>query len=186
MSFLTNSAFQIRRSNDRYNDLQTVTGLFGSFSGSDFTADDCSAGFLCNKGDGIPSGGAYMTAAANGTAKLYACNTTDVQRLGAPNGNRYAVGVNTLGLGVPSGNKGAYTELLPGESYAFGPGNFSTLVTTANKYATVANGLLSGTSVEPSAADGYYFELDAEMGIDWFVEGNGNAYSRYNLIAKHA
>ena len=186
MSFINETAFQFRRTNDRYDDLQTVTGLYGSFSGSDFTGADCSAGFLCNKGDGIPSGGAYMTTAADGSAKLYACNTTDIQRLAATNGNKYAVGVNTLGLGVPADTKGAFTELKVGETYAFGPGNFSTLVTTTNKYATVTNGLLVGTSTEPTAGDGYYFELDTEMGIDNFTEGNGNVFARYNLMLKFA
>lgn len=184
MAFISNTAFQIRRSNDRYEDLQHRTGLYGSFSGSTFTPADCSAGFLCNIGDGIPAGGNYMTVAADGTNKLYACNTTDVQRLS--NGvNTWAVGVETLGLGIPAGEKNAFTEIREGETYAFGPGNFSTLVTTTDKYATVVNGLLVGSSTAPSAGDGWYFELDTEMGIDVFVEGKYNAFARYNLVAKY-
>lgn len=180
MAFTANTAFQIRRSNDRYEDLQHRTGLYGSFSGSDFTAADADAGLLCNIGDGIPSGGNYMALASDGSQKLYAANTTDVQRL--TNGtNKWAVGVETLGLGIPAGQKDDFTELVVGETYAFGPGNFSTLVTATNKYATVVNGKLSGTNVKPSAADGYFFELDTEMGIDFFVEANYNAFSRYNL-----
>ena len=180
MAFTANTAFQIRRSNDRYDDLQHRTGLYGSFSGSDFTAADADAGLLCNIGDGIPAGGNYMTLAADGTLPLYAANTTDVQRIAAGD-NKWAVGNKTLGLGIPAGVKDDFTELKVGETYAFGPGNFSTLVTTTNKYATVANGKLSGTSVKPSAADGYFFELDTEMGIDFFTEANYNAFSRYNL-----
>lgn len=185
MAFIANTAFQPRRWNNRYDDLQTVTGLFGSFSGSDFTAADCSAGFLCNKGAGIPEGGFYMTTAADGKGgALYACNTTDVQRLS--NGeNTWAVGVDTLGLGIPAGEKNAYPELKVGETYAFGPGNFSTLVTTTNKYATVANGLLVGTSTAPTAGDGYYFELDTELGIDNFVQGHWNEFARYNLVLRY-
>lgn len=185
MAFISSTAFEIRRSNDRYDDLQHRTGLYGSWSGSTFIEDDASAGLLCNIGDGIPAGGNYMTLASDGSAKLYAANTTDVQRLG--NGvNTWAVGVETLGLGIPAGQKDDFTEIKLGESYAFGPGNFSTLVTTTNKYATVANGLLSGTSTEPSAGDGWYFELDTEMGIDTFTEANYNAFSRYNLVARYA
>jgi hypothetical protein len=184
MAFIANTAFQIRRSNDRYEDLQHRTGLYGSFSDGTFTAADASAGLLCNIGDGIPAGGNYMTLAADGSDKLYAANPTDVQRL--TNGdNTYAVGVKTLGLGIPAGTKDAFLELREGESYAFGPGNFSTLVTTTNKYATVSNGLLVGTSTAPSAGDGWYFELDAEMGIDTFTEANYNAFARYNLVCKH-
>ena len=184
MAFTAQTAFQIRRSNDRYEDLQHRTGLYGSFSGSDFTAADADAGLLCNIGDGIPAGGNYMTLAADGSAKLYAANTTDVQRLS--NGtNKWAVGVNTLGLGIPAGQKDDFTELVVGETYAFGPGNFSTLVTTTNKYATVSDGKLVGTSSEPSAGDGYYFELDTEMGIDTFVEANYDAFARYNLVLRY-
>lgn len=185
MAFIANTAFQIRRSNDRYEDLQHRTGLFGSFSGSDFTAEDASAGLLCNIGDGIPAGGNYMTVAADGSKKLYAVNPTDVQRL-AKGDKLWAVGIETLGLGIPAGEKDAFLELREGESYAFGPGNFSTLVTTTNKYATVSDGLLVGTSTEPSAGDGFYFELDTEMGIDAFVEANYNAFDRYNLVLKFA
>lgn len=180
MAFTASTAFQIRRSNDRYDDLQHRTGLYGSFSGSDFITADADAGLLCNLGDGIPAGGNYMTLAADGTGKLYAANTTDVQRL--TNGdNTWAVGIETLGLGIPAGEKNCFTELKVGETYAFGPGNFSTIVTTTNKYATVSNGYLVGSSSQPSAADGYYFELDTEMGIDTFTEANYNAFSRYNL-----
>lgn len=183
MAFIAETAFQIRRSNDRYDDLQHRTGLYGSFSGGTFTPADASAGLLCNIGDGIPAGGNYMTLAADGAAKLYAANTTDVQRL--TNGDHtWAVGVETLGLGIPAGEKNDFTELKVGETYAFGPGNFSTLVTTTDKYARVSDGLLVGTDSAP--ASGYYFELDTEMGIDAFVEANYNAFSRYNLVLREA
>lgn len=184
MAYIASTAFQPRRWNNRYDDLQTITGLYGSWSGSTFTPDDASAGLLCNKGDGIPAGGAYMTLASDGSAKLYAANTTDVQRLSA-NGKTWAVGIETLGLGIPAGEKNAFTEIKDGETYAFGPGNFSTVVTAENKYATVSGGLLVGASSLASNFAGWYFELDAELGIDFFVEANYNAYSRYNLIAHH-
>lgn len=185
MAFTASTAFQIRRSNDRYEDLQHRTGLYGSFSGSTFTAADADAGLLCNIGDGIPAGGNYMLLASDGSQKLYAANPTDVQRLS--NGtNKWAVGVNTLGLGIPAGVKDAFLELREGETYAFGPGNFSTIVTTTNKYATVSNGYLVGASSLASDFTGYYFELDTEMGIDTFVEANYDAFSRYNLVVRKA
>ena len=182
MSYISNTAFQIRRSNDRYDDLQHRTGLFGSWSGASFITEDASAGLLCNLGDGIPEGGNYMTVAADGTAKLYAANTTYVQMLS--NGvNTWTDGVETLGLGIPAGRKDTFAEIKVGETYAFGPGNFTTLATTTNKYATVANGLLGASSSMPSAADGYFFEIDTELGIDNFVEANYNAFGRYNMVA---
>lgn len=177
-------AFQNRRWNNRHDDLQTLTGLYGSFSGSEFIPAACEAGFLCNKGDGIPAGGFYFGTASDGSAKLYACDPTDVERLSDAS-NTWAVGCETLGLGLPSNRKGPFTEIKIGETYAFGPSNFATLVTASDKYATVSDGLLVGTSDAPSAGDGWYFELDTEMGIDFFVEGNYNAFSRYNLVAKY-
>lgn len=173
-------AFQIRISNDRNEDLQNITGEY--FVSTTPTA--CNAGFLCNKGDHMAEGGYEMTTAADGSAPLYACNPADVQRVAAGD-NIYAVGVETLGLGIPAGVKDTFTELRVGECYAFGPGNFSTLVTTTNKYATVSNGMLVGTSTAPSAGDGFYFELDAGLGIDTFVAGNFNEFARYNLVLRY-
>lgn len=177
MSFIADTAFQPRIWNNRNNDLQNIPGLYES-SGD---PADCSAGFLCNKGAHQTTGGYVMTTAADGTEKLYACNPSDVQRV-AVGDNTYAVGTNTLGLGIPAGKLDTYTECIPGETYAFGPGNFSTLVTTTNKYATVVNGLLVGSSTAPSAGDGYYFVLDEGLGIDSFTESNGIAFARYNLL----
>ena len=177
-------AFQPRRWNNRYDDLQTITGLYGSWSGASFITASCNAGTICNKGDGIPAGGNYMVVASDGSAELYLCNPCDVERLSDAK-NTWAVGAETLGLGLPIGKKGPFTKAKVGETYAFGPSNFATLVTASDKYATVSNGLLVGTSNAPSAGDGWYFELDTEMGIDAFVEGNYNAFSRYNLVAKY-
>lgn len=181
---ITNYAFQPRRWNARYDDLQTITGLYGSWSGTTFVSASCEAGFLCNKDAGIPAGGAYMLAASDGSNKLYACNPCDVERLSDAN-NTWAVGAETLGLGLPLGKKGPFTEVKEGETYAFGPSNFATVVTASNKYATVSDGLLVGASELDSSFAGWYFELDEELGIDAFVEGAWNAFSRYNLVAHH-
>jgi len=187
MSFIANTAFQFRMSNDRNNDLQNIAGLYGSLAGTVFTPADCSAGFLCEKGAHLAEGGYQMGISAAGGKHLYACNPSDVQRLSAVNGNLYAVGVETLGLGIPAGTKDNYTEMIPGETYAFGSGNFSTLVdATTNIYATVANGMLVGTNAAPAAGSGIYFELDKGLGIDSFIVGNWIGGARYNLLCREA
>ena len=48
-------AFQPRRWNARNDDLQTITGLFGSWSGTSFIGASCEAGFLANADVGIPA-----------------------------------------------------------------------------------------------------------------------------------
>ena len=173
-------AFQIRTSNDRNEDLQNITGEY--FVSTTPTA--CNAGFLCNKGAHMPEGGYEMAMAADGSLPLYACNPSNVRRVPVGD-NTYAVGVETLGLGIPAGEKDTFTKLIVDEVYAFGPSNFSTLVTTTNKYATVNGGLLEGTSSQPTSGDGFYFELDAGLGIDTFVAGNFNEFARYNLVLRY-
>lgn len=179
-------AFQLRISNDRYDDLQHIPGQFGAVSSEEWVPAVCNAGFLCNKGEHMPGGGYKMTEAADGADELYACNPSDVQRISDGNECLYAVGVRTLGLGIPAGVIDTYTHLKVGETYAFGPDNFSTLVSDTNIYATVDDGKLVGSSSKPADGSGYYFELDTGLGIDFFVEGNGNAYERYNLILRKA
>lgn len=184
MSFIASTAFLPRMWNNRNDDLQNIPGLYGSVSGSSFITSDCSAGFATNKGDHIVGGGYQMTVAANGAGDIYFCNQGDVQRVPFGVENSFAVGVETLGLGAPAGELCTFTKAIPGETYAFGPGNFSTLVTSTNKYATVSNGLLVGSSSAPSTAGTIYFELDAALGIDVFTEANYGAFSRYNLLCK--
>lgn len=183
MAFTKNTAFLPRMWNNRNNDLQNVAGQFGALVGTVWTPADCSAGFLCSKGEHIGTGGYKMTVAAAGTGDVYACNPSDVQR-GAIGNGIYAEGVETLGLGVPEGRLDTYSKLIPGETYAFGPGNFSTLVDATKTYATVANGLLVGTNAAPAAGTGIYFQLDDGLGIDVFTEGNTVGMNRYNLLCK--
>ena len=184
MSFLSSTAFQPRMWNNRNDDLQNIPGLYGSVSGASFITEDCSAGFACNKGAHIAGGGYQMTVAADGTGDVYFCNQGDVNRVAFGASNLFAVGVETLGLGAPAGKLATYTKAIPGETYAFGPGNFSTIVTTTNKYATVSDGLLVGSNSAPSDAGTLYFELDAGLGIDVFTEANYAAFSRYNMLCK--
>lgn len=179
MAFTEKTAFQPRMWNNRNNDLQNVAGQFGAMSGTVWTPADCSAGFICNKGVHMAGGGYHMTVAADGADDIYFCNPSDVQR-GFIGGGLYAEGIDTLGLGIPAGDLDTFSKAIPGETYAFGDGNFSTLVDSTNTYATVSAGLLVGTNAAP--ASGFYFELDARLGIDVFTVGNYGAFNRYNLL----
>ena len=185
MSFIAQTAFLPRMWNNRNDDLQNIPGLFGAVSEGAFVPADCSAGFACVKGAHIPGGGYQMTAATDGSADVYFCNQGDVQRVPFGTDNLFAVGVETLGLGAPAGELCTYSKAIPGETYAFGPGNFSTLVdATTNKYAVIVNGLLKGQAAAPSTAGTLYFELDEGLGIDTWTEANYGAFARYNLLCK--
>lgn len=184
MAFTASTAFLPRMWNNRNDDLQNIPGLYGSVSGSSFITADADAGLCCFKGDHMVGGGYQMTVATNGAKDIYFCNQGDVQRVPFGAANLFAVGVETLGLGAPAGELCTYTKAIPGETYAFGPGNFSTIVTTTNKFATVSNGYLVGSSSAPSVAGTIYFELDAALGIDVFTEANYGAFSRYNLLCR--
>lgn len=184
MAFTASTAFLPRMWNNRNDDLQNIPGLYGSVSGTSFITADADAGLACNKGAHIVGGGYQMTLASDGAQDIYFCNQGDVQRVPFGAANLFAVGVETLGLGAPAGELCTYTKAIPGETYAFGPGNFSTIVTTTNKYATVSNGYLVGSSSAPSDAGTIYFELDAALGIDVFTEANYGAFSRYNLLCR--
>lgn len=185
MSFIAQTAFQPRMWNNRNDDLQNIPGLFGAQGNDAFEPADCSAGFACTKGAHIPGGGYQMIQAADGTDEVYFCNPGDVQRVPFGTGELFAVGVNTLGLGAPSGKLATYSKAKPGETYAFGPGNFSTLVDAeTNKFAVIENGLLKGQAAAPTDAGTLYFELDEGLGIDVFTESNYGAFARYNLLCK--
>ena len=198
MAFTANTAFEVKNSNIRFNDIQNVPGYFGAVSEGAFVPADCSAGTLCASSALAPSEGyESVTPAilngnthqfilqANGKASfypaahtaIYACNTHDVQQLTAPDGNVYNVGANTLGLGLPAGNRCAFTELIVGERYKFGAGNFSTLPTTGQGFATISNGFWVGAAAAPAAGN-VYAVIEREEG---FEKGVRYAFDGYVL-----
>lgn len=105
----------------------------------------------------------YMKTATNGTVTgltgdhtgIYASNTYDVAR--ATLGDM-AINIpgKTLGLAIPADERGDFTELIVGEQYNFGAGNFSTLPTEGQNYATIANGLLVGAAAAPTDGSVYF------------------------------
>lgn len=183
MASIANTAFEVSVSNITRNETQNVPGYFGAGTGDNFAADICAAGFLCVRSELTLSEGYEqystlngntwrMIAAANGNAAtgrlgdhtgLYAFNSYDVNQISqgtAPWQNTWKVGANTLGLELPAGVRGDFTELIVGEQYKFGAGNFSTAPSdNTTIYATIANGLLVASSTEPAAGSGVYLKI---------------------------
>lgn len=175
MAQIANTMFEVTVSNSVNNQLQNVPGLFGTGTGTSFKGDVCSAGFLCVRNGLTPSDGYedklngntwYFNAATDGNSGMqgdhtgiYAFNSYNVNR--AVSGtNAWNVGANTLGLSLPDGERGDFCEIIIGEQYTFGAGNFSTLPSgTTYKYATIANGLLVASTTAPADGSGVYFVI---------------------------
>lgn len=197
MSYTENTAFEARLTNGRFDDQINVTGVFQS--GSPAADADCSAGTLCVRNGRLPNEGFddpagtrvynenawYMNAAAaTATANdvIYACNTYDWPLIANQRGNLYAVGVETLGLGIPAGRRGTFTRIdFDGQCiYRFGEGNISGAV-GSNTFFTIADGLLVPAAAAPSDNGAIYFEL---LGTGTFTEGASDAFAYYDVTAK--
>lgn len=129
----------------------------------------------------------YMTAATNGVVTgyptgdhtgIYACNTYDVNRATAGDLVINIPG-KTLGLSVPANERGDFTEIVVGEQYNFGAGNFSTLPTETLKYATIVNGLLVAQAAAPTTSAVYFQVMKAGR----FTEGAYDSGAKYTLLA---
>lgn len=189
MAYIEKTAFEPRITNNEYNELCNITGRYQV---SDADAD-CSAGLLVVRGEQLPCVGFkgiknenafYMNAAgaaANADTGVYACNTYEWPTLGGRNGNNYAVGTATLGLGVPAGRDGTFTEIVfdGKHAYRFGEGNLSTAI-GENTIFTIANGLLVPAAAAPTATGAIYFKL---KGTGNFTEGAGQSFVYYDVWA---
>lgn len=170
MAFTANTAFEVKISNGIYNGLQNVAGKFGSFADTVFTGADISAGFLAVQNSLIPAEGYesivdgsskpkilngntwYFTQASSGIVAgytgdhtgIYAANTYDVNKVTSGD-LAYNLGQKTLGLGIPADTIGDFTELIVGEQYKFGAGNFAA-TPTVGQYVTVSSGKWSSSS----------------------------------------
>ena len=189
MAYIEKTAFEPRITNNEFNELCNITGRYQV---SDADAD-CSAGLLVVRGEQLPCAGFkgvknenafYMNAAgaaANADTGVYACNTYEWPMLGGRNGNNYAVGTATLGLGVPAGRDGTFTEIVfdGKHAYRFGEGNLSTAI-GSNTIFTIANGLLVPAAAAPTATGAIYFKL---KGTGNFTEGAGQSFVYYDVWA---
>lgn len=190
MAHINNAAFEVKVSNGVYNGLQNVAGKFGSFADTTFTGAIVSPGFMCERHSLIKCEGYesltapiyngntwYMVLAANGSAGrvgdhtgIYASNTYDVNRIGSGD-QIYNLGVNTLGLDVPANEIGDFTELMVGEQYKFGSGNFAS-TPTVGQYVEIANGLWGASSGSAPTTKGEVYGIVRRS--EPFTEGASN------------
>jgi hypothetical protein len=189
MAYIEKTAFEPRITNNEFNELCNITGRYQA---SEADAD-CSAGLLVVRGEQLPCAGFkgvknenafYMNAAgaaANADTGVYACNTYEWPTLGGRNGNNYAVGTATLGLGVPAGRDGTFTEIVfdGKHAYRFGEGNVNGAI-GENTIFTIANGLLVPAAAAPTATGAIYFKL---KGTGNFTEGAGQSFVYYDVWA---
>lgn len=198
MAYTENTLFEVTVSNSVHNQTQNVSGKFGTGTGASFMAADVSAGTLCVQNGNLPLEGYetlvdssknpkyyngnswYFNAAANGKSGgrygdhtgIYASNTYDVPKA-VQGKNTYNIGADTIGLGVPAGERSDFTEIIIGEQYTFGAGNFTAAVGTKT-YFTISNGFLTPAAA-PASGSGVYFKLirtkDVNYGTRYFGKG---------------
>jgi len=207
MAHIANTAFEVKVSNISRNNTQNVAGAFFTYADSTYTPEICPAGFLCvesalmaNKGyEGKGASGADILngntwkflGASNGAAGslgdhtgIYAFNSYDVNKVSSVDGNVYNLGGNTLGLELPAGEIGDFTEIIIGEQYKFGKGNFSTLPASASAiYCTISSGRLVASTSAPSADTGLYFKI---LRTEPFSKGVRSAFDGYIVKACRA
>lgn len=189
MSYIANTAFEARITNNEFDDLCNITGKYFA---SDAAAD-CSAGLLCVRDElldcegfaGVKNENAFKMVAATNEATandvIYACNTYESKLINDGDNHNYFIGSETLGLGVPAGRYGTFTKInFDGQSvYRFGEGNMSADVGDS-VFFKIDNGRLVPAAAAPTAAGAVYFVLN---GTGNFVEGTSNSFTYYDVIA---
>ena len=188
MSFTANTAFEARIVNDRFDDLANIAGKYYVST----TPTDCSAGLLCTRDSlldcegfsNVKNENAWKMVVAQDdtpiTEPIYACDPHDWPLIG--NGrNLWAVGTETLGLGIPAGRYGSFRRIhFDGESvYRFGVGNLASSLST-NTYLTISdNGTLTPAASAPNAGLPYF----KVVGTGNFTEGTTNSFGYVDALA---
>lgn len=197
MAYIANTAFEARLTNNMYDQRANVAGLYQTTVDTTAVNADCSAGLLCVRNGRVPNQAFdnpagtrvynentfYMNAAASTVTAddvIYACDPHDWPLVTAANGNTYAIGTETLGLGAPAGRFTNFCRVdFDGQSiYRFGEGNFSASI-GANTFFTIADGLLVPAAAAPTDAGSVYFEL---RGTGNFVAGTGLAFGYVDVV----
>lgn len=190
MAFIANTAFEARIVNDRFDDLANIAGKYFVST----TATDCSAGQLCvrdslldNEGfSGVKNENTWkMVKATNATTAgtpIYAADPHDWPLLSGKGSNLWAVGHETLGLGIPAGRYGSFRRVhFDNESvYRFGVGNLSAALSTNTFFTISADGLLTPAASAPVTAGTPYFKL---MGSGNFTEGTSASFGYVDCMA---
>lgn len=199
MSFIKETLFEVAIPDG----VKNTSGKFGKVESDKFVYEDCSAGMLCvqhsltdNEGyesAGYKNGNDWnFIAAANGKAGgnlgdatgIYAFNNYARNRAVDGNGNVWVEGRNTLGIGLPAGERGDFKELFVGKQYFFGKGDFATAPTgDTHKFATIQNGRLVAAATAPTTGGEVYFKILGELGV---TEGSANWGTKYRLLVCRA
>lgn len=176
---MANYMFEVTVSNSVNNQIQNVAGKFGTGTGSSFAAAVCNAGTLCVRNGNLPNEGYEDYGIVNGNSwyfnattagalpagrtgdhtGIFAFNGYDVNKATDAAGNSYNVGANTLGLSLPAGMRGDFTELIVGEQYTWGADNFSAAVSTNKFFTVAANGEWAPAASAPTSGGVVYGEL---------------------------
>lgn len=187
--FTEKTAFEARVTNNFRDDLINVTGRYQASS-----ADaDCDAGRLVIRNGQLPCEGFtgvknenawYMndaTSTTNAGEVVYAANTYEVQMLQGKHGNMYAVGTETLGLGIPAGRDGTFTKIVfdGDHAYRFGIGNVNAEI-SANTFFTIDAGKLKPAAAAPTANGALYFKL---LDTGKFTEGTTASFEYVDVQA---
>lgn len=187
--FTEKTAFEARVTNNFRDDLINVTGRYQASS-----ADaDCDAGRLVIRNGQLPCEGFtgvknenawYMndaTSTTNAGEVVYAANTYEVQMLQGKRGNMYAVGTETLGLGIPAGRDGTFTKIVfdGDHAYRFGIGNVNAEIST-NTFFTIDAGQLKPAAAAPTANGALYFKL---LDTGKFTEGTTASFEYVDVQA---
>ena len=110
-----------------------------------------------------------------------AANTYEVQMLQGKHGNMYAVGTETLGLGIPAGRDGTFTKIVfdGDHAYRFGIGNVNAEIST-NTFFTIDAGQLKPAAAAPTANGALYFKL---LDTGKFTEGTTASFEYVDVQA---
>ena len=190
MSFISNTAFEARIVNDRFDDLSVIAGKYYVST----TATDCSAGQLCTRDSlldcegftSVKNENAWkMVKATNSTTAdvpIYAADPHDWPLVSSAKGNLYAVGHETLGLGIPAGRYGAFRRVhFDNVSvYRFGVGNLASTLSTNTYFTISADGLLTPGASAPVTSGTPYFKLQAKGA---FTEGTTASFDYIDVVA---
>ena len=189
MAFTAQTAFEARITNNEFDNLCNIAGLYVD---SNDDAADCDAGRLVKRSALAPCEGftgvynentwTMVDAVSTDTIDevIYACNTYDTKLLGA-NGKNYFVGLETLGLGVPAGRYGNFTKInFDGQSvYRIGAGNLNASL-GANEFLTIDDGEYAPAASAPATAGSIYFKV---IGTGSFIEGTSASFTYYDVVA---